>query len=361
MAWNKDRDEVKQYLVNAFIEKLIALANDSKFVERILFRPVTDSGKKSCEFYHIKKIKDVQFTNMPEVGIFELELWPLKNFYEFKEKLYKARADSHALTLLEDLYKIYAKKDEEQKILSKYNSIKDKQEEIRNLKNPLKNKLNNRYYKVIQNEEVTEDDIKQALELDRVAYKIPDTEQFDIEKCKRWNEKTGYQVYTMIKDPETNKIVGYINAVPVNDKCYGEIKAGKYADADIDDNDIVAYEYPNKPKKYNLYFASIVVDGEKDRMRRAFELYNAFIDKLIIQTQINIIFTRMIADAVSKEGKVLCTSCKMKRIKDTKHDNSIIYEMELYPPTFSVNRKEKLKELYDVLMEKYRELGEIEE
>ena len=120
------------------------------------------------------------------------------------------------------------------------------------------------YYKVVKDKDVTEDDIRQALELDREKYQIPDIEQFAIEKCKRWNENTGYQVYTMIKDPETDEVVGYINAVPVNDKCYEEIKAGKYVDAEIDDNDVVAYELPNMPRTYNLYFASIVIDSKKD-------------------------------------------------------------------------------------------------
>lgn len=246
----------------------------------------------------------------------------------------------------------------QEKIRNKYNSIRKKQNDSKSGKN---NNHSN-YYTIVQNEEVTDDDITQALELDRKIYKIPDGEQFDITKCKNWNEKTGQQVYTIIKDPITKKVVGYINAVPVNDKCYEEIKAGKYADVEINDEDIVAYEYyPTRPQKYNLYFASIVVDSKKDLFRRSYELYNAFLNKIIIFTQINIIFSRMIADAISDEGKQLCENSGMKKIKDTNHDNSTIYEMELYPPNFSAVRKEKLKELYDVLMAKYKEIGEIDD
>ena len=211
------------------------------------------------------------------------------------------------------------------------------------------------YYKVVEDEEVTENDIRQALELDRKGYHVPDIEQFDIEKCMRWNENTGYKVYTMIKDPETDDVVGYINAVPVNDKCYEEIKAGKYADVDINDNDIEAYKFPNIPRTYNLYFASIVIDSKKDKFRRFFELYNAFLDKLIKLTESGIIVSRMIADAISEAGKLLCEGCGMKKIKDTDHDNSTVYEFELYPPKFHV-RTPKQKELYNVLMEKYKEL-----
>ena len=84
-------------------------------------------------------------------------------------------------------------------------------------------------YKAIESIEVNEEDIKKALELDREYYNIPEYEQFDIEKCLNWNKETGYRVYTMIKDTENDDIVGYINAVPVNDKCYEEIKNGKHA------------------------------------------------------------------------------------------------------------------------------------
>ena len=212
-----------------------------------------------------------------------------------------------------------------------------------------KNLQNN--YKVIKDDKVTEDDIRQALELDRKYYTIPKEEQFKIEKCLYWNRKTGYKVYTMIKDSETGDVVGYINAVPVNDKCYKEIKAGKYADAYIDDNDIICYDhYPIEPQKYNLYFASIVVE-KKHRYEGTFVLSEAFFDKLIVLTKKNIIIQKMVADAVSPQGKSYCKRAGMKEIKNTEHDNSTIYELELYPPNF-IPRTPKQKEL----MDKYKEL-----
>ena len=249
------------------------------------------------------------------------------------------------------------KKERVQKqIRTEYNAIKDKQAAIKNL-----NKSTEQYYKVIQNEEVTDNDINQALALDKEIFDIPNSEQFNIDKCKRWNEKTGLYVYTMLKDPETDKVVGYINIVPVTDECYEKIKDGKDADINIDDSDIVSYEQPIRPKKYNLYLAAIVVDTKKDRLRRTHELFNAFMDKLITLTTINIIYSRMIADAITEDGKDLCHGCGMSKIKDTEHDNSTIYEIELYPPKFPVKKtKEKLNELYDILMKKYNELGDID-
>ena len=59
------------------------------------------------------------------------------------------------------------------------------------------------------------------------------------------------------------------------------------------------------------------------------------------------------------KGKRLCENCGMKKIKDTGHDDSTIYEIELYPPKFSWRKNNmKLKELHDILSEKYLELEE---
>lgn len=214
-------------------------------------------------------------------------------------------------------------------------------------------------YEIIENNRVSVEYILKALNLDRKYYTIPDNEQFDVEKCKRWNEKTGKKVYTMLKDNVSNEIVGYINAIPVNDKCYNEIKDGKYPDEQIKDDDIIAYdENPIIPKKYNLYFASIVKDSTEDGIRRFRLLYEAFLDKLINLTEDNIIISRVIADAVSEAGKIMCVDSKMNKIKDTEHDNSTIYELKLYPPEFHAVTK-KQKELFNILSEKYKEFGEI--
>lgn len=210
------------------------------------------------------------------------------------------------------------------------------------------------YYKLIKDDEVSENDIRQALELDRKCLKLSDEEQFDIEKCLNWNKNTGYKVYTMIKDPETDDVVGYINAVPVNDKGYEEIKAGKCADVYINDDDIVGFDCsPVEPKKYKLYFASVVVD-QNHRPKGTVELTEAFLDKLIDWTKSNIIVEKMIADAVSPQGEKYCERLGMKEITKTNHD-STIYELELFPPKVTA-RTPKQKELYNVLMEKYKEL-----
>ena len=119
-------------------------------------------------------------------------------------------------------------------------------------------------YKIIEGESVTKEHIQKALLLDRKYYNISDSEQFDIEKCISWYNHNN-QIYTMIKDSKNGDIVGYINTAPISLKCYEEIKAGKYPDAEINDTEIISYEVSLSPKTYILYFASIVIDNEKDK------------------------------------------------------------------------------------------------
>ena len=225
-------------------------------------------------------------------------------------------------------------------------------------------------YVIIQGKDVTEKDIRKALELDKKFYNIPDDEQFSIKKCLRWHNKTGKKIYTMLKDLNTDDIVGYINATPVNDKCYNEIRNGEYPDEKIDDNDIVAYENAYTIKTYNLYFASIVIDTDVDGFIRFKMLYDAFLDKLIDFTKGNILISRIVADAVSDSGKNMCKRIGMKEIKNTGHDNSIIYELNLYPLEIDNQLKEKIEQnheklvkkqeiLYALLSEKYKEIGEL--
>lgn len=218
-----------------------------------------------------------------------------------------------------------------------------------------KNQLNNNClnYQIIEGKAVEIKDIENALILDRKFYHIDNSEQFNIDKCLRWYRNNN-QIYTMLQDKKNEVIVGYINAAPISFECYEDIKAGKYPDSEIDDTEIVPYETSLSYKTYILYFASIVIDNEKDSFIRFKILYEAFLDKLINFTKQNIIISKIIADAVSEEGKKLCMLNGMKKIKDTEHDNSCIFEFELFPPTFKP-RTPKQKELFNVLMEKFKD------
>ena len=75
LATNNTSEEFTNYLIYSFIEKLINLAEEDKFVKRVLFRPITKTGKDVCDFYEMKFIKNVKITNIPNtVSIYEVEL-----------------------------------------------------------------------------------------------------------------------------------------------------------------------------------------------------------------------------------------------------------------------------------------------
>lgn len=210
-------------------------------------------------------------------------------------------------------------------------------------------------YIVIEGKDVTEDDIKGALELDKKYYGevLDDDEQFTIEKCKKWF-LINNMIYTMIKERETNRIVGYINATPVTNSCYEDIKNGKYADVNIDDEDIEAYLYPGY---YNLYFASIVVDKDLYDFTILKKLCDAFYNKLINLLRNNFIITRVVADAISFEGRKMCEKFGMIKVQNETNHKSIVYELKLFPPSFEATSK-LLKELQNEFYKVYNDIND---
>ena len=209
---------------------------------------------------------------------------------------------------------------------------------------------------VIKDREVTDEDMVKALKIDKKCYRdyIKDSEQFSPEQCSAWNKKNGYRVYTMLKD-EDNNVLGYINAVPINDKVYADIEAGEYPDAKIDCNCIVKYTLPGE---YNMYFASIAIDEDLQEDRNLFiPLFNGFLDKLInLVKEEDIVIARVIADAVTEEGKGICERLGMNKIKDTEHDNSTVYELKLYPPNFKIISP-NFKELFNLYKKRFEQLN----
>lgn len=209
-------------------------------------------------------------------------------------------------------------------------------------------------FTIVLGKDVTKKDIEEALDLDRRFYDLKEEDMFTLEKCIKWFNINPH-IYTMLRDNRTNKIVAYINAAPVTDECYEDIKAGKYADAKIDDDDIESFEIAGF---YNLYFASVVVDLEYKNLFLLQMVYNAFIDNLLKLLDKDFIITRIIADAVSKKGKKFCEIFGLNKVISKTGHNSTIYEAILFPPQIKVTSK-KAKQVYDSYKKKGEEFGYI--
>lgn len=201
-------------------------------------------------------------------------------------------------------------------------------------------------YQVILGDEVTEKDIDDAIELDFDGYEGEKTNIGIKETCYNWYRRNPF-IYFMIKDIQTKKIVGYINAMPVTDELYEALKQDELDDINIPHKSILRYTASGQ---YNLYFASIVVKPSlKNHSKLARKLVDAVCDFFIEKANDNIIIKRMLAKEVSTDGKMLCLNMGMKS-----QNNDSIFEVSMYPPEFN-GRKDAYRKIFDCYQNYYEE------
>jgi len=193
-------------------------------------------------------------------------------------------------------------------------------------------------FKIINGLDVSIDDIEQAIELDKIVY---DEEYFvSLDQCLEWNEVNN-QIYTMIKEVNSNSVIAYVNISPVTDEYYEKIKSGEFIDTYLPAEAIMSYDMPSV---YNIYFSSIVIHPNYQNTRVFKMLYDAIIEKIIKLGENDMYIKRMVADAVSDKGMKFCQLFGMEKVKNS-HHNSTIYEVEMIPPHFRVSSRAP-KELY---------------
>lgn len=193
-------------------------------------------------------------------------------------------------------------------------------------------------FKIINGLDVSIDDIEQAIELDKIVY---DEEYFvSLDQCLEWNEVNN-QIYTMIKEVNSNSVIAYVNISPVTDEYYEKIKSGEFIDTYLPAEAIMSYDMPSV---YNIYFSSIVIHPNYQNTRVFKMLYDAIIEKIIKLGENDMYIKRMVADAVSDKGMKFCQLFGMEKVKNS-HHNSTIYEVEMIPPHFRVSSR-ATKELY---------------
>lgn len=196
-------------------------------------------------------------------------------------------------------------------------------------------------YRIISGEEVTKENIAEALELDKLVYQ--DEFIVDIERCFAWFEANN-QIYIMIYDETAKKIVSYINLSPVTEEYYNKIRSGQFIDTLLPSDAIVAYDFPDL---YFLYFSSIVIHPDYQNTGIFKLLFDSIVKKIIELGENDIFFKKMVADAVTERGEKFCKLFGMKKLKNSEHASSI-YEVNLIPPEFRVSSKatQELKEFY---------------
>ena len=187
-------------------------------------------------------------------------------------------------------------------------------------------------FTITEGREVSVDDIREAIIIDKIVYS--DEYIVTLDLCLEWGKRNP-QIYTMIRDNNTGKIVAYVNLSPVTDECYKKIKSGEFLDIYLPGEAIVPYD---KPGLYNLYFSSIVILPEYQTTNMFFMLFNAVINKFIALADNGFYFKHIIADAVTGKGQKICKVFGMERIKNSKH-KSDIFEVIMLPPKFKCPTK----------------------
>lgn len=204
--------------------------------------------------------------------------------------------------------------------------------------------LDESLYKIYYGNVITPKMISEAVEIDKLVYEDFYVGNLDI--CIKWWKKNKY-IYVMLEDVRINKIIGYINAMPINENLYNVIKKGETIDVTIDEENIETYDLPDF---YNLYISSIALHPAYHNSGAFKFLYDALMLLMIELFEREIYFTKVIADAVSPIGEKLCKYIGMSKCKESKH-NSKIFEGNLIPTNIRQTTKlsKKLIELYKTL------------
>ena len=162
--------------------------------------------------------------------------------------------------------------------------------------------------------QVNETLIKEMIELDKLVFKGDDIGAFD--KCKEW-VKRNPDIYTVLM--ADNKVIGYINFMPITDTAYNKVKQGKRKDYELGKDDIIAYS-SNKPLK--CLFTSIVVHPDYQKGLELARLWKGFINKL---KSLNLTIVSVIMDCVTEMGEK-CAKNYLGARFITNSNNGKIYE-----------------------------------
>lgn len=203
----------------------------------------------------------------------------------------------------------------------------------------------NEDFTMLTGNQIGEKEILEELALEGDVYS-EDT-QVTLAKCLA-DHAVNPDIYMMLRDNKTGRIIGGIDIEPIDDEFYDRIRRGDFIDMDITTDDILDYTLPYP---YSVYFSSIIVHPDYRSSDAFFLMYNKAVEHFINLAKREIYIRRMIADAVTPEGKKLCRIFGMKKIGDSAH-GSEIYEVIMIPPQFRLI-SEKTKELHEIYQAKY--------
>lgn len=177
-----------------------------------------------------------------------------------------------------------------------------------------------RMWKIQDGRAMTRQQLLQAVALDRLVY-----------PAEYWLEEEtvlGYysrhpEIYVFAHDE--GKLIGYVNCSCIGAHVFELLSSGIQHDVCITPNDL---RTPSPNECNHLYLSSVVVHPAwrgKGIARAMFARYARYLDELLDR---DILFTDVIADAISPHGERLCNSLGMERALTT-HAGTSLYHLKL--------------------------------
>ena len=178
--------------------------------------------------------------------------------------------------------------------------------------------------KIIMGDNITNDYIKQALDLDTIVY--DDSYRLDLDTCISYHQKNK-KIYIMAMNLQDQKIIGYINFSPISEHMYRKLLSGDVRDTIIRDTDIERY---TDCSNYWGYMSSIVVHPKMQHRGISKKMCKA-LGRLLFDLGYdrNIYFNSIIADVVSDIGRHVLCKMGFEEIKFSKHGTQIM-ELNLF-------------------------------
>lgn len=205
-------------------------------------------------------------------------------------------------------------------------------------------------YACYRGNQITEEMIVQAIEIDKIVYQS--CYQGRLEQCLEWRKRNS-EIYTMIQDVSRQKIIGYINAMPLEKEYYNLLKSGERIDVDTPAEFIQDYDMPDT---HCLYFSSIAISPEYQNTGAFKILYDAFLEGIIELSNREIYFSELLADAVTNSGEKVCKYVGMQVSKGSSHESKI-YTLSLLPPQLKTTTKIS-REIYRIYSQLYKEIND---
>lgn len=197
-------------------------------------------------------------------------------------------------------------------------------------------------FKILHGRELSKEHVLQTIDVDKRCY--PAHYQPEVSRVLGWHEHNP-DIYTGIVDTSTCRLVGYMNAMPLEDEMFEAILAGDVVDVVMPLEAIKRYDLPDL---YRLYIASVALDPDYKETSAIRTLLMACLNKLLILSRQEIFVSELLADAVSPGGEHMCKMIGMTKLHPSKHD-SMLYRSYLLPPSFPMKSTTVLE-----LTKKYR-------